>query len=190
MESALRALHLLGAVLWVGGMAFALMVLRPSLAVLAPPQRLALLGQVFARFFRIVWHAVPLILLTGYGMVFGIYNGFGGEFAVDGRASLELAKCSSARMDKQLKPELITRNDRSSESRVVDGHEVDDFLVAIRNFMQKQHTPRLCHGFDDQYTGHDRFAREVSLKIALVCCDVLDSYDPLLWFHFFNRIYQ
>lgn len=78
MESALRALHLLGAVLWVGGMAFALMVLRPSLAVLEPPQRLALLGQAFARFFRIVWHALPLILLTGYGMVFGIYNGFGG----------------------------------------------------------------------------------------------------------------
>jgi uncharacterized membrane protein len=78
MESALRALHLLGAVLWVGGMAFALTVLRPSLAVLEPPQRLALLGQAFARFFRIVWHAIPLILLTGYGMVFGIYNGFGG----------------------------------------------------------------------------------------------------------------
>jgi uncharacterized membrane protein len=78
MRSALLALHLLGAVLWVGGMAFALMVLRPSLAVLEPPQRLALLGQAFARFFRIVWHALPLILLTGYGMVFGIYNGFGG----------------------------------------------------------------------------------------------------------------
>ena len=77
MRSALLALHLLGVVLWVGGMAFALTVLRPSLSVLEPPQRLALHGQVFARFFRIVWHAMPLILLTGYGMVFGVYNGFG-----------------------------------------------------------------------------------------------------------------
>jgi uncharacterized membrane protein len=77
MLSALLALHLLGAVLWVGGMAFALAVLRPSLAVLEPPQRLALHGQVFSRFFRIIWHAMPLILLTGYGMVFGVYDGFG-----------------------------------------------------------------------------------------------------------------
>jgi uncharacterized membrane protein len=77
MGSALLAVHLLGAVLWVGGMAFALGVLRPSLGVLEPPQRLALHGQVFARFFRIIWHAVPLILLTGYGMVFGVYGGFG-----------------------------------------------------------------------------------------------------------------
>ena len=77
MGSTLLAIHLLGAVLWVGGMAFALAVLRPSLAVLEPPQRLALHGQVFSRFFRIVWHAMPLILLTGYGMVFGTYNGFG-----------------------------------------------------------------------------------------------------------------
>ena len=77
MESGLKALHVLGVVLWVGGMAFALLVLRPSLGVLEPPQRLALHGQVFARFFRIVWHAMPLILLTGYGMLFGVYGGFG-----------------------------------------------------------------------------------------------------------------
>jgi len=77
-ESVLKALHLLGVVLWVGGMGFALMVLRPSLGVLEPPQRLALLRQVFSRFFRIVWHAMPVILLTGYAMLFGVYGGFGG----------------------------------------------------------------------------------------------------------------
>jgi len=77
-ESVLKAVHVLGAVLWVGGMGFALMVLRPSLSVLEPPQRLALLGQVFSRFFRIVWHAMPIILLTGYAMLFGVYGGFGG----------------------------------------------------------------------------------------------------------------
>ena len=45
----LLALHVLGAVLWVGGMFFALMVLRPSLAALSPPQRLDL-GDGVARF--------------------------------------------------------------------------------------------------------------------------------------------
>jgi uncharacterized membrane protein len=72
----LKALHLLGAVVWVGGMFFALLVLRPSLAVLEPPQRLALHGQVFRRFFLIVWHVAPLMLLTGYALVFAGYGGF------------------------------------------------------------------------------------------------------------------
>ena len=71
-----KAIQLLGAVIWVGGMFFALLVLRPSLAVLEPPQRLALHGQVFKRFFRIVWHAMPLVLLSGYFMLFGMYGGF------------------------------------------------------------------------------------------------------------------
>ena len=74
----LLALHALGAVIWVGGMFFALLVLRPSLAVLEPPQRLALHGQVFARFFRVVWHVMPIMLLTGYAILFGVYGGFAG----------------------------------------------------------------------------------------------------------------
>jgi uncharacterized membrane protein len=68
----------LGAVAWVGGMAFALLVLRPSLAVLAPEQRMALHMQVFRRFFRLVWHAMPLMLLSGYAMLFGALGGFAG----------------------------------------------------------------------------------------------------------------
>jgi uncharacterized membrane protein len=70
------AVHILCAVLWVGGMAFALLVLRPSLAVLEPPQRLALHAQVFQRFFKLVWHVMPLLLLSGYAMLFGVYGGF------------------------------------------------------------------------------------------------------------------
>jgi uncharacterized membrane protein len=74
--SVLLALHLLGAVVWVGGMAFALLVLRPSLIVLEPPQRLALHEKVFKKFFLYVWHAMPILLLTGYAMLFGVFGGF------------------------------------------------------------------------------------------------------------------
>jgi uncharacterized membrane protein len=74
----LLALHVLGAVLWVGGMAFALMVLRPSLGVLPPPQRLDLHRQVFRRFFLLIWHVMPIMLLTGFAMVFAVYGGFRG----------------------------------------------------------------------------------------------------------------
>jgi uncharacterized membrane protein len=72
----LYALHVLGAVLWVGGMAFAIVCLRPALAVLEPPQRLALHEAVLGRFFRLVWHAMPVLLLTGWALLFGWYGGF------------------------------------------------------------------------------------------------------------------
>ncbi|MBV9654602.1 MAG: CopD family protein [Acetobacteraceae bacterium] len=75
---AVLALHLLCAALWVGGMAFALMVVRPSLGALDPAQRTAVTSQVFRRFFLIVWHAMPLLLLSGYAMLFGYYDGFAG----------------------------------------------------------------------------------------------------------------
>ena len=75
--SLLLALHLLAAVIWVGGMFFAHQVLRPVAAgQLEPPQRLKLWDGVFRRFFPWVWVAVILLLGTGYGMVFSVFGGF------------------------------------------------------------------------------------------------------------------
>lgn len=65
----LKALHLLCAVLWVGGMFFAYVVLRPSLVAIEAPQRMLLHTQVFRRFFLVVWHAMPLIIVTGFVML-------------------------------------------------------------------------------------------------------------------------
>jgi uncharacterized membrane protein len=66
----LKVLHLLFAVLWVGGMFFAYFVLRPSLVAIDPPQRMLLHTRVFRRFFMLVWHAMPIMLITGFGMLF------------------------------------------------------------------------------------------------------------------------
>lgn len=67
-------LHVLSVVVWVGGMFFAYMALRPVAAsILEPPQRLTLWAGVFGKFFPWVWASVVLILLTGLHMliVFG-----------------------------------------------------------------------------------------------------------------------
>jgi len=63
--SALKAAHLLAVVLWVGGMAFAHFFLRPSLVLLAPPERLKLMREVLRRFFAAVAAAVVVALGTG-----------------------------------------------------------------------------------------------------------------------------
>ena len=71
------ALHILAAVIWVGGMFFAYNALRPAAAqVLEPPLRLELWVQVFRRFFVWVWLSVAVILLTGYWMLFQYFGGF------------------------------------------------------------------------------------------------------------------
>lgn len=59
--------HLLGVIVWVGGMAFAYLCLRPAAGALAPPERLRLWRDVFSRFFPMVWVAVLTILITGFG---------------------------------------------------------------------------------------------------------------------------
>jgi uncharacterized membrane protein len=75
----LIALHLLAAVIWVGGMFFAYMALRPAAAsLLEPPLRLPLWSQTFKRFFLWVWIAVALLPITGYVMVFGFFGGMSG----------------------------------------------------------------------------------------------------------------
>jgi len=65
-------LHLLGIVVWVGGMFFAYMALRPAAAkLLEPPQRLTLWAGAFGRFFPWVWASVAAILISGLYMMTG-----------------------------------------------------------------------------------------------------------------------
>jgi len=77
MNAIAIALHVVAAVVWVGGMFFAYVVLRPSSTALEPPQRLALWAGVFKRFFPWVWMAIVVLLLSGYWLIFNWYKGFG-----------------------------------------------------------------------------------------------------------------
>jgi uncharacterized membrane protein len=69
-------LHILAAIIWVGGMFFAHVVLRPSAVALDLPTRLALWERVLGRFFMWVWLSIAALLLSGFAMVFIGYGGF------------------------------------------------------------------------------------------------------------------
>jgi uncharacterized membrane protein len=70
LHPVLLFLHLVSVVVWVGGMFFAYVCLRPTAAELfQPPQRLQLWRGVFARFFVWVWGAVALIATSGFTML-------------------------------------------------------------------------------------------------------------------------
>ena len=70
------ALHILAAVVWVGGMFFAYMALRPSAAALPPETRLRLWRGVLGRFFPWVWACIVVLLASGYGMILLYLGGF------------------------------------------------------------------------------------------------------------------
>ncbi len=70
------AFHILAAVIWVGGMFFAYVVLRPSSGPLEPPLRLALWDRVLSRFFMWVWLCVAALLASGFAMALLGLGGF------------------------------------------------------------------------------------------------------------------
>ncbi len=68
MIALLLLLHILSAVIWVGGMFFAHQMVRPSVGPLDAAVRLPLWRRIFARFFSWVWAAIILLLATGLAM--------------------------------------------------------------------------------------------------------------------------
>lgn len=71
-------LHVIAVVIWVGGMFFAHMILRPVAATqLEPPVRLRLWVGVFSNFFPWVWSCVAAILATGLWIIFSAFGGMG-----------------------------------------------------------------------------------------------------------------
>jgi len=70
------AFHIVAAVIWVGGMFFAYVVLRQSVGPLEPAARLALWHRVLSQFFLWVWLSIATLLVSGFAMVFLVFGGF------------------------------------------------------------------------------------------------------------------
>jgi uncharacterized membrane protein len=65
----LKLLHVFSIVLWVGGMIYTLFFLRPSLGTLASPQRVQLMHDVLARFFKAVLIVSTIAVASGFWMI-------------------------------------------------------------------------------------------------------------------------
>ena len=70
----LLALHLLAAVFWVGGMAFAYTMLRPAAGALDTAVRLPLWRRVFASFLPWVGVSIAALLVSGFAMIFLMFG--------------------------------------------------------------------------------------------------------------------
>lgn len=63
-------LHYLATVMWIGGMAFNLLVLRPSMILIDQNQRPILGTKVLKRFIIFAWLSIAVLILTGTSIAF------------------------------------------------------------------------------------------------------------------------
>ena len=65
MYNTIVLIHLAAAILWMGGMGFMLLALRPAVLTLDGPVRAGLMLTVWRRFFTVVGASITVLLLTG-----------------------------------------------------------------------------------------------------------------------------
>jgi uncharacterized membrane protein len=63
-------LHYLATVMWIGGMAFNILVLRPSMVAIDQNQRPILGTKVLKRFIIFAWLSITVLILTGIPIAF------------------------------------------------------------------------------------------------------------------------
>jgi len=81
MYTLLLTIHLLGTLVWVGGMFFAHMAMRQAAhELLDPPLRLRFLKRVLDRFFRWVWLSITVIMVSGYWIFLFLFKGEAGIY--------------------------------------------------------------------------------------------------------------
>jgi uncharacterized membrane protein len=69
LYATLKTIHLLSIIVWIGGMMFVAMFLRPALAALDGPTRVKLMHDVLGRFFKAVLVVSVATLLSGLWMI-------------------------------------------------------------------------------------------------------------------------
>lgn len=66
MSALALALHVLAAIIWVGGMFLAYLAVRPALAELDTKHRARVWAAIFRRFFPWVWACIVALLASGF----------------------------------------------------------------------------------------------------------------------------
>lgn len=81
--NASNTLHTLAAVIWVGGMFFSYMALRPAMTGISKEDSLALWRRTLQTFLRWVLGMVVVLWATGIYQMFFFLSGFGASIHVD-----------------------------------------------------------------------------------------------------------
>ncbi len=75
MSALAITLHVLAAIIWVGGMFFGFLAVRPALADVDTKQRARLWVGIFRRFFPWVWGCIVVLLGSGFYLASDAFDG-------------------------------------------------------------------------------------------------------------------
>lgn len=75
MSALAITLHVLAAIIWVGGMFFGFLAVRPALAEMDTKHRARIWVGIFRRFFPWVWGSIVVLLVSGIYMAFDSFDG-------------------------------------------------------------------------------------------------------------------
>lgn len=75
MSAIAITLHVLAAIIWVGGMFFGFLAVRPALAEVDTKQRARLWVGIFRRFFPWVWGCIVVLLGSGFYLASDAFDG-------------------------------------------------------------------------------------------------------------------
>lgn len=78
MSALALALHVLAAIIWVGGMFLAYMAVRPALAELDTKHRARVWAALFRRFFPWVWACIVTLLTSGFYLAIVSFDSLAG----------------------------------------------------------------------------------------------------------------
>jgi len=74
MSALAITLHVLAAIIWVGGMFFGFLAVRPALAEMDTKHRARIWVGIFRRFFPWVWGSIVVLLVSGIYMAFDSFD--------------------------------------------------------------------------------------------------------------------
>src|SRR5467141_2109259 len=118
------------------------------------------------------------------------HRAFRSQLSVHRRFAFQLAEVAAPVEDLDFDAQLIAGHHGTPESRPIDGHKIEQLILAIRNIQQQQKTARLRHRLKNQDPRHDRLPGKMSLKVVLVDRDILDTDAALEAFHLENRVHH
>jgi len=89
-----------------------------------------------------------------------------------------------------VKLNTVTRNHGLAEFRIIDRHEVNELGTLDEAAAHAKRARRLGHTFNQKHAGHHRHLREVTLKLRLIECDILDANAAIITITFNDAIDQ
>ncbi|ADD75971.1 Hypothetical Protein PANA_0804 [Pantoea ananatis LMG 20103] len=122
----------------------------------------------------------------------GTHHGrFTDDFTVDSRYAIEASQTTAGFLEGHFHNHLIARYDRTLETGIINASKIIKLAwLQFTHAFKCQNAGGLCHRFQNQNAGKNRFTREMPLEKRLVKGDILYGAQIFVFFKIQHAIHQ